>query len=318
MATTEGIKRRIGTVEDLRAIVRTMKALAAANIRQYEDAVLSVEDYARAVELGLQILLKIRPDVLERPAPKPGASRTGAIVFGSDHGLCGSFNEQIATYYMAERDTDGADRGEHLMAVGGRVVSRLEELGVRPARALTLPASVVGVAALVRELLEHVASWRTGAGVDSVRLYFNAPRSHSGYAPRTELLLPLDNARLKALAAAPWRPRATPVIAGDWNAHLSGVVQQHLFVTLHRAIAQSLASENASRLAAMYAAERNIDERLHTLRARFNQERQESITTELLDIVSGYEVLVDRSRLPAPHTPAQGAGRLPGDGRRTG
>ena len=60
--------------------------------------------------------------------------------------------------------------------------------------------------------------------------------------------------------------------------------------------ALSLASENASRLSAMHAAERNIDDRLHALRGQFHRERQTSITTELLDIVSGYEALTDRPR----------------------
>ena len=78
---------------------------------------------------------------------------------------------------------------------------------------------------------------------------------------------------------------------GDWDALLSALVQQHLFVALHRAIAQSLVAENASRLAAMHAAERNIDERLHVLRGQFHRERQAALTTELLDIVSGYEAL---------------------------
>jgi F-type H+-transporting ATPase subunit gamma len=59
----------------------------------------------------------------------------------------------------------------------------------------------------------------------------------------------------------------------------------------YRAFAESLASENASRLAAMQAAERSIDERLEELRGEFRYQRQHAITEELLDIVSGFEAL---------------------------
>jgi F-type H+-transporting ATPase subunit gamma len=69
-----------------------------------------------------------------------------------------------------------------------------------------------------------------------------------------------------------------------------------LFVTLHRAIVESLASENASRLAAMHAAERNIDDRLAALRGEFHLHRQTAITGELLEIVSGYEAMTHGSR----------------------
>jgi F-type H+-transporting ATPase subunit gamma len=77
----------------------------------------------------------------------------------------------------------------------------------------------------------------------------------------------------------------------DWDALFSALIRQYLFVSLYRAFAESLASENASRLAAMQNAERNIDERLTALQGQFHQQRQSSITEELLDIVSGFEAL---------------------------
>lgn len=72
---------------------------------------------------------------------------------------------------------------------------------------------------------------------------------------------------------------------------LSELIRQHLFSVLHRAFAESLASENAARLAVMQAAEKNIDERLDHLTTRFHQQRQAGITEELLDVMSGFEAL---------------------------
>ena len=72
---------------------------------------------------------------------------------------------------------------------------------------------------------------------------------------------------------------------------LSALVRQYIFVTLFRACAESLASEHAARLAAMQRASKNIDEHLQLLNQGYQQQRQNSITEELLDVVSGYEAL---------------------------
>jgi F-type H+-transporting ATPase subunit gamma len=287
MQTTEAIKRRLETTEDLHSIVRTMKGLAAASIRQYEEAVAALDEYARTVDLGLQVLLRQRSEVLATLAREP-AHRFGAIVFGSDQGLCGAFNEQVTTFYLERRAAGGPDTA--VLAVGARAAARLDEAGVPYDEALTLPASAALVTGLVQDLLGRVDAWRAADRVDGVRLFFNRPRRGSSYRPHEEILLPLDVSRLRAVMAAPWRPRATPTVASDWDALFSAVVREHLFVTLHRAIAESLASEHASRLAAMHAAERNIEDRLGTLRGEFHLHRQTSITSELLEVMSGYEL----------------------------
>jgi F-type H+-transporting ATPase subunit gamma len=294
MQTSEAIKRQLGTAEDLRSIVRTMKALAAVSIRQYEEALAALAEYARGVDLGLQALLRDRPEALEA-MPREPARRPGLIVLGSDQGLCGAFNEHIAAFYLEARAAGTAGtRPGPVLAVGLRVAGRLEDAGVAPGTVLTLPVSAALVARLVEDLLAHVDAWRAAGEVDGVWLYYNRPVQGAAYRPHLETLLPLDVTELRAMAVAPWRPRATPIFAGDWDALFSAVVRQRLFVTLHRAVAASLAAENASRLTAMHAAQRNIEERLDVLQGQFHLQRQTSITTELLDIVSGYEALTAR------------------------
>lgn len=288
MLTTDTIRKRVETTKDLRSIVRTMKALATVSIRQYEDAVTSLAEYARGVNLGMQALLNLRPDAL-REISGPGAVRPGVIVLGSDQGLCGAFNERIAGRFL---DRQHAASGP-ILAVGARVAARLEDGGAALAGALALPTSASMIASFVGDILSRIDAWRASDEIDGVRLFFNRSDPGTIYRPHEEVLLPLDVSRLRALAAAPWRPRALPALSADWQTLFSAVVREHLFVSLHRAVAESLASEHAARRAAMHAAERNIDDRLGALRVDLNQHRQSSITSELLDIVSGYEVLKD-------------------------
>ena len=69
------------------------------------------------------------------------------------------------------------------------------------------------------------------------------------------------------------------------------IFQQHIFASIYKAFAQSLACESAARLAAMQAAEKNILELEENLQGRFRENRQSAITAELLDIISGFEAL---------------------------
>src|SRR3546814_7027207 len=93
--TLESMRRRIESAEDLYAVVRVMKALAAASIRQCERAVESLAEYNRTIEMGLQIVLWNRPEAIAA-RPSPGRRR-GIILFGSDQAMWGSFKEQVPT-----------------------------------------------------------------------------------------------------------------------------------------------------------------------------------------------------------------------------
>ena len=100
--TTESLRRKISSAGDLQSVVRTMKALAASSIGQYEKSVRALADYYRAVELGLGACFReIEPAatlVEGKPAARAGA--ISAIVFGSDQGLVGQFNDVVAEYVI--------------------------------------------------------------------------------------------------------------------------------------------------------------------------------------------------------------------------
>lgn len=97
MPTLKEIRKKIESAEDLGSIFRTMKGLAAASIWQYEEAVESLADYMRTIEMGLHIVFRDRSTRMRVAEPAAG-DRLGAIVFGPDQGMVGKFNRQIATY----------------------------------------------------------------------------------------------------------------------------------------------------------------------------------------------------------------------------
>src|ERR1019366_1130894 len=128
--TTASLRRKIRSAGDLQSVVRTMKALAASSIGQYEKSVRSLADYYRTVELGLSACLREFGPVatLAERTRSTQAHAVSAIVFGSDQGLVGQFNDVIADYAIK---TLAALPGKcHVWAVGERVHARLADAGL--------------------------------------------------------------------------------------------------------------------------------------------------------------------------------------------
>jgi F-type H+-transporting ATPase subunit gamma len=103
--------------------------------------------------------------------------------------------------------------------------------------------------------------------------------------------MPLGRDWLTSLCRQPWPTNLLPTFTIDWPELVSSLIRQHLFASFSRALAESLSAENAARLAAMQAAEKNIEERSDELTARYHRRRQNAITEELLDVTAGFEVL---------------------------
>ena len=290
METLETLGRRIATTKDLQAIVRTMKSLSAVSIRQYERAVAAQTEYNQTIEQGLQILLRNAP--LPEKAPAPTGRPAAAIVFGSDHGLCGKFNEQVAAFASAEmrkRATLAADR--HYLAAGAQAGTRLEAMGERIDDVFLLPGAASGLSATARAILLKLDAWQTERGIGHVLLFHNKRLPEATATPVMVQLLPLDVGWLRRLSIRRWPSRGLPTYTLPHDALFAALIREYLFAGIFRAGAESMASEHATRLAAMQAAERNIQEHLEEMNGAFRRRRQQAITEELLDVVAGFETL---------------------------
>lgn len=294
MQTLEGLRRQIDTATDLSSVVTTMKTLAAVSIHQYDRAVEALADYNRTVEMGFRIVLRGEPTRVEQRGESTG--NTAAVVFGSDQGMCGQFNEEIVSFFNAQVGRRRPERRWMVLAVGVRPEGQLLDTGWSIEHTYVVPTSVTGITSLVQEMLPHIVRLRDEAGISRLLVYYNRRTSASSYEPRELQLLPIDPRRLCQWRQEPWQSRSLPTFVTDRRRLLVRLIEHYLFVSLFRACAESLASENASRIAAMQAAEKNIEERLDELRGSFNQLRQSAITEELLDVVTGFEALSQESR----------------------
>ena len=288
MATRDVLRRQLQSTETLRTVVQTMKALATVRIGQVRRAATALDASVATLELAFQALLRTRPDLASYPGADEDAAWT-AIVVGSDHGLCGPFNDRLARFAALRFERLARSGGPpRLLVVGRRVRPRLAGLGYHAERTLPLPAGVDASDVAVARLLDQVEAWQDERAMGRVLVMHHRPTGGVGYRPEATQLLPLDPVWLRDLRDRPWPTTCLPLAGVDDGRLLRGLVRQHLAHVLARALAASQAAENAARLAAMEAAERNVDERLTQLRHASALERQNAVTAELLDVQAAY------------------------------
>lgn len=291
MQTTEEIKAKIKSTQDLRSVVKTMKSLAAVNIRQYEKAVEALEDYTKAVELGLQTAAG-KQAALKGVGPESKGAPAAVVIIGSDLGMCGRLNEEVTSHFR-EMIPRIQSRGAKIYALvlGERITISLQETGFEAHLIHKTPGGVSGVRPLAQRLILDLDTIRADTGLGSVWVFYSERKGKASFEPVHKRLLPADHEWLEGLTRREWPGKTAPIFTMDPQQLLSDLLRHYLFAQLYRSITESLASENSARLMAMQRAEKNIGELLDELTAKYHQQRQMSVTQEILEVVAGFEAL---------------------------
>ena len=303
METLAVLTRRVEAAQELEAVTRMMKGMAAVGLRHFEEGRRTLDEYERVVEAGLQIALRGRRGRDVGRSRHGDGAALGLVVFGSNVGLCGPVNREVAA--SIERSIE-RNRITSVVAIGDRLADELELAGIGPVEAvIDLPSTIEGISARVDDVLlwidEHV-----GRAVGRVELVVPelldrqsiAPRSvvPRSVVPRSVVVVPTDPDRVRQIAARPWPTNHIPMHRGSWPRLVTTLTRELLLVQLHQAFVQTMAAVASSRLAAMDAAQRSVAERLDELHARHRMLRQSEITEELLDVVAGFETLTAPDR----------------------
>ena len=287
--TIETLSRRTEAMQGIRSIVHTMKTLSAINAHPYEQAARSIGAWSDTVMDGFQAFfhqhrgldLAIAPDAL--PV---------IIVFGSDQGLCGNYNEVVTAAVATQ---PGAGANPHILCIGAQMEDALTGAGLPVSATLMPPASADGLGRLASDLVTHIDAVDGATPRDiTVTLAFMKRAAQGQQAAVTQRILPLSPLLIDQLANRPWTSRSLPFFNMPAAMVFSALMRNYLFASLFRAAAEALVTENAARLLRMQQAERSIDDRLAELQSQSHSARQTAITEELLDIISGFEALKPR------------------------
>jgi F-type H+-transporting ATPase subunit gamma len=289
--TLANLRRKIDGATKLESVVRTMKAVAASSIGQYEAAVRALDGYERSVRLGLSVCFREGAPTRLLSSGGRGAGVVGAIVFGSDQGLVGQFNEAISAF--VEKTLATVPGKKKIWAVGERIYGRLTDAGLPLTGQFAVPNSVSAITALVGQL--QIAVEAQGSDCVGIDVFYTKLVSGAQPTPVSQRLLPLDEQWQKDLVKIRWPTRNLPELFGSQETTMRAFTREYLFITLFKACAESLASENASRLAAMQRAEKNIDSLMTDLNRIFYRLRQSSIDEELFDVIAGFNALSSKT-----------------------
>jgi F-type H+-transporting ATPase subunit gamma len=221
------------------------------------------------------------------------------VVFGSDHGLCGNYNEALAAHVAQTITADSTT----ILCVGAQMADALRDEGFAVGSSFFPPASVDGIGRLANLLTQRLDDLRHDSQDIAVSLAYFARDDGAGQSPRIAALLPLDPALVADMQAKPWDSRSLPNFNMPPDRLFMALIRGHLFASLFRASAEALVTENAARLALMQQAEQSVDDRLDALKSDMRSLRQSEITTELLDVIIGFEALKKDKRRKGQNPP---------------
>jgi len=288
------LRRKIGSAGELLSVVRTMKAIAAASVSDYEKSVVALADYYKTVQLGLHVCLKQqllhqKANAVKTTATTGKAKLITVVIFGSEQGLVGQFNNAIVDFMIEKMVTMSVK--PTIWTVGERVYARLIDSDFQPSSQFVVPTSVKAIGALVTEILLQCETLQNQHPGTQFFLFYNRLTTNGLYKPTYQQLLPLDQKWQDDLIGIKWPSANLSEVVGDCLGTMRSLISEYLFVSIFRACAESLASENSSRLSSMQRADKNIAELLSALNGRFHKLRQSAIDDELFDVISGFEAL---------------------------
>lgn len=283
----EALERHSDTLTSIRGIVHTMKTLSAINASPYEQAARSIETYHQTIIQGFAAFA-YRTGGISLLQQK--ATEHLLVVFGSDHGLCGNYNETLAEAVKQYCAAQPAPR-PRLLCIGAQMSAALSDHDLVPDAVLLPPASAEGIGRLAGDIVTRIDSLEQDQPLHglAVTLAFTQRAEHGLREPALRHLLPLEPELLKRETR--WESRALPDYTMHADALLSALIRNHIFASVFRASAEAMVTENSARLALMQQAEQSVDERIDDVQADLSSVRQTEITNELMDVIIGFEAL---------------------------
>ena len=277
------VRDRIASVKSTQKITAAMKLVSAAKLRRAQTAIEGMSYYSDRLNGMLASFLSSSTGLTTELAVKRDCKKVAVIAVASDTGLCGTFNANIINKMRAMLDAYKAlDVEVEIYAVGKKMHDAVKKLGYTPREELMLQSSAPqynDVATIARELMQR---FLTGE-IDRVELVYSHFKSAAKQEPVNEGLLPVE---LK-MAEDETAPAVDYIVEPGREELLNALVPKVVEVRMYTALLDAVAAEHAARVLAMQIATDNASDLISELTLEYNKGRQQAITNELLDIMSG-------------------------------
>ncbi len=283
------LQRKLDSVKSLNEVVSAMRNLAAIYVRRAESTLDAIRPYSEVIETALGVVLarQTEGERYDNDEAKESGGKILAVVFASDQGLCGTYNERVVSAALDfAKDKGGL---VSFATVGRRGRDLLTMRGETAALAVPAPTSLEGIRTRVSDLTTDILGKYAELTASGLFFVFNAYEGMGRFKERVRRVLPPELGQLEMAKSRGFRYE--PILTAAPSVLLGPLIKEYLFVELYRALLESHSSENGARLLAMTSAASNIDKRSIELTQEYQSARQDWITSELLDVVGGAEAL---------------------------
>lgn len=292
MPSLESLQKRIKTTEDMRDIVSMMKTLSSVSILQYDEALVSLKGYRKNITDAFHALVKrgnFPPNAFST-LHKDG--KTLVILIGTDSGLVGRFNTELLQKAYADLSEKHTPLSDVLfIGVGKRVIGLLSSRKVDIFAKYAISNSIKTVNSLAGTLIVKIYEAIQKQKVSSVLVYYHKREPAGSTSLEMIKLLPSDKSTYEHLRQKKWDTNNVPLITMPPQKLFEALIKEYLMIELCSMLTYSLSAEHHTRMVNMQNAQKNIDESLEILNLEYQQKRQDAITEELIDVVSGAEAL---------------------------
>lgn len=290
MANLRDIRDRIASVKNTQQITKAMKMVAAARLKKAQDRVVATRPYASAIT---RVIGKLASEAsYDNPYLRnnPSHDRVLLIIVGSDRGLCGGFNTNLFRF-IEDRIRDQFSEQQKngtldLVCIGRKSFDHFRKRGYKVKRSHIGFFDKLNFDAAASVMRTATAEFLNGE-YDAVHLAFNEFKSVISQNRIMNQILPVNVSENDTDVS----DDIDYIFEPSKKAILESIIPLHLNTQMWKAVLESNASEQGSRMAAMDNATENASEIMRQLKLKYNQARQAAITTEISEIVSGAEAL---------------------------
>ena len=291
MATLRELKTRIGSVASTEKITGAMKMISSAKVHQNEAALRKLQPFKDKIKSIMGHILSTDQNFDSPLIVAREVNRAAVVVFGSDDGLCGAYNSNILKGLLAHIESLRQELGEDLAIdvypVGKKMlkaVDRLHDPRLNIISTDGVDSKMKGDQ--VNAFTDSLRHTFTSGETDRIDVIYMKYKSMSRQTLTAESLFPISEKTLLE-DASEVNDNQLYIFEPDANSIFNEVLPMFVLSTMQEITIENRSSEQAARVMAMQSANDNAKKLLEELRLEYNKLRQQSITTELLDILGG-------------------------------
>jgi len=293
MASLKDIRARIDSTKNTQQITKAMKLVSAAKLRKAQHQIVNMRPYTHSllkVIANIAITQRVSHPLIET---KPEIKKVLLLVITSDRGLCGGFNSQINKFTETYiRENKNKLETLDFIFIGRRGNDYFSKRGVNIIESMLKLDKDISYN-LASGVAEKAMKFYLDGHYDEIRLIYNEFKSAISQKVVCETLLPVDLEKqtLQAEEAHGTGFAVDLLFEPEPSKIIDQLLVKHFSSQVYRCMAESVAAEHGARMTAMENATNNARDVLAKMTLTYNKLRQEKITTELIEIVSGAEAL---------------------------